>query len=623
MSVIDDEWEVATTLRFVALTHACSVALQFPPESLHAAPSVLLALQRGAAVRSWLSAGGAPRAAPRFFILGDTAYGSCCVDEVAAAHYSADAVVHYGHSCLTPTSDLPSFHVAGPRAPGAIAVAECAAALAAHVASARDAGEHVLLVWDADLADCLAEILAAAAGGEGVQGDTRSNAAAGARDVVALRGDGVGPPHTIDAASEAPEGAAATAAEWSLPQWTHAFASPWPHLLVPSCCRVLGPLPGRTGPPPPGLRVFGLYTDAALLPPTLRHSLLGEVGGDALAAPASTCAASAAAASAAGPPALRVLYLGSREARVRALVASYATCCGGVWALDPRSGAASAASDGSARAMAARYRLVGVIKRAHAVGIVAGTLAVARHAALVAALRGALQRAGKCAYTLLVGKVTPPKLANFAGACDAFVLLACAETSLLGDAAAAEHALPVATPYEALVALDELAAEAEAERDGGGDEGGLTLAHAPPRGALAWDGRVDLAFQSLLERLERSNCGALAARIAAKSREAEEVGNGVADEAADGAVDGAGGGEGARGGAAAAPSSSALALRNAATALAALQTASVSGTAGERLLRREWRGLAYDAPEGAAIEVREGSTGVAAGYTRAEGEGKR
>ncbi len=36
------------------------------------------------------------------FILGDTSYGSCCVDEVAAQHASADAVVHFGLACMSP-----------------------------------------------------------------------------------------------------------------------------------------------------------------------------------------------------------------------------------------------------------------------------------------------------------------------------------------------------------------------------------------------------------------------------------------------------------------------------------------------------------------------------------------
>lgn len=44
-------------------------------------------------------------------ILGDTSYGACCVDEVAAEHCSAEVVVHYGRSCLSPTARLPVIYI--------------------------------------------------------------------------------------------------------------------------------------------------------------------------------------------------------------------------------------------------------------------------------------------------------------------------------------------------------------------------------------------------------------------------------------------------------------------------------------------------------------------------------
>nr|OQO31829.1 hypothetical protein B0A51_00731 [Rachicladosporium sp. CCFEE 5018] len=44
-------------------------------------------------------------------ILGDTSYGACCVDEIAAEHVDADVVVHYGRSCLSPTARLPVIYV--------------------------------------------------------------------------------------------------------------------------------------------------------------------------------------------------------------------------------------------------------------------------------------------------------------------------------------------------------------------------------------------------------------------------------------------------------------------------------------------------------------------------------
>ncbi|XP_059620631.1 2-(3-amino-3-carboxypropyl)histidine synthase subunit 2-like [Phlebotomus argentipes] len=46
-----------------------------------------------------------------FFILGDTSYGSCCVDEVAASHVDSDALIHFGQACLSRNTRLPVLYV--------------------------------------------------------------------------------------------------------------------------------------------------------------------------------------------------------------------------------------------------------------------------------------------------------------------------------------------------------------------------------------------------------------------------------------------------------------------------------------------------------------------------------
>lgn len=45
------------------------------------------------------------------FILADTSYSACCIDEIAAEHCEADVLVHYGRSCLSPTTRLPVIYV--------------------------------------------------------------------------------------------------------------------------------------------------------------------------------------------------------------------------------------------------------------------------------------------------------------------------------------------------------------------------------------------------------------------------------------------------------------------------------------------------------------------------------
>ncbi|XBW36871.1 hypothetical protein QEN19_002450 [Hanseniaspora menglaensis] len=48
-----------------------------------------------------------------YFILADTSYSFCCVDEVAAEHVSGDIVIHFGESCFTQINKLPVFYSLG------------------------------------------------------------------------------------------------------------------------------------------------------------------------------------------------------------------------------------------------------------------------------------------------------------------------------------------------------------------------------------------------------------------------------------------------------------------------------------------------------------------------------
>lgn len=43
----------------------------------------------------------------KFWVLADTAYSACCVDEVAAEHVNGDLVVHFGDACLNAIQKLP------------------------------------------------------------------------------------------------------------------------------------------------------------------------------------------------------------------------------------------------------------------------------------------------------------------------------------------------------------------------------------------------------------------------------------------------------------------------------------------------------------------------------------
>lgn len=92
----------------------------------------------------------------RIFILGDTSYGSCCVDEVAAQHLFADCIVHYGRTCLSATSKIPVVYVFGN---AHIDVTSCVDALAAHISSVIAPEKAVLLLYEPSYRHALSAIV--------------------------------------------------------------------------------------------------------------------------------------------------------------------------------------------------------------------------------------------------------------------------------------------------------------------------------------------------------------------------------------------------------------------------------------------------------------------------------
>ncbi|XP_072544167.1 2-(3-amino-3-carboxypropyl)histidine synthase subunit 2 [Salminus brasiliensis] len=98
---LEDLYQISDTCHFIQNKGFKKVALQFPDELLVDSVAVSAAIEKGTEVKT--------------YILGDTSYGSCCVDEVAAEHVGADCIVHYGRSCLSPSRRLPLMYVFGKR----------------------------------------------------------------------------------------------------------------------------------------------------------------------------------------------------------------------------------------------------------------------------------------------------------------------------------------------------------------------------------------------------------------------------------------------------------------------------------------------------------------------------
>ncbi|TFK25842.1 diphthamide biosynthesis protein [Coprinopsis marcescibilis] len=134
---LDDFYEIPRTASEIIQGNYTRIALQFPDELLGDSVPIYRRLKA--------QIGGGREV----YVLADTSYGSCCIDEVAAQHAGADAIVHYGYACLSKTSRLPVIYVFGKKP---IDAEDCAQKLVQKIeeTSDKDSPEprHVLLVHD-------------------------------------------------------------------------------------------------------------------------------------------------------------------------------------------------------------------------------------------------------------------------------------------------------------------------------------------------------------------------------------------------------------------------------------------------------------------------------------------
>eukprot|EP00729_Bicosta_minor_P006355 gene6355-327_t len=96
---IAEVYEIDRCVEYILKHGHSKVALQFPDSLLGDSIAVAEALIAGCK--------------QHVFVLADTVYGSCCVDEVAAEHAAADMIIHFGISCLSQASRTPVLFVFG------------------------------------------------------------------------------------------------------------------------------------------------------------------------------------------------------------------------------------------------------------------------------------------------------------------------------------------------------------------------------------------------------------------------------------------------------------------------------------------------------------------------------
>lgn len=125
---LEEYYEIEKTIDFILKNNYKRIALQFPDSLLNDASTVATLLEKFTK--------------QKIYILADTSFGDCCVDEVAAEHILADLIIHYGRACLTPTRRLPVIYVFGKNS---INIDDCVSKFCKYIPNKED---PILIFYD-------------------------------------------------------------------------------------------------------------------------------------------------------------------------------------------------------------------------------------------------------------------------------------------------------------------------------------------------------------------------------------------------------------------------------------------------------------------------------------------
>lgn len=450
-------YSVVRTAAALRARGAARAALQFPDALLRDSFAVAAALEAALAA---LAAADGGAAAGMAFVLGDTSYGECCVDEVAAQHLLADVVVHYGPACLSPTRELPVLYVFPQDASAALVAGgdSGGSSLRSQVEFVRHkcpAATRVVVLYDVEMHE---EVRGWAEACEGL--GYAVDVATPRLDVTSVAEPcGDAEPRAAACKDKSGDGAGGT--------------------CDGGCRNVVSG--GECCGSESGAARFAGASSAKL---NRQHQSQGRVGGgkhsDESISGTGACHGSRDAVTC-GPlvfplPEKRAgddagdvsqpwhsdesetafLWL-SREATpteecipLRNAALQYtASTCAGFYVAVAGSDSESAEPVSTGRLLGKRYALVEKARDAERVGIVAGTLGVSGNLAVIERVKRVVEAAGRRWYLLMVGKPNAAKLGNFAEM-DVFVLVACAQNSLID---CKDYLRPVLTPFEIEVAL--------------------------------------------------------------------------------------------------------------------------------------------------------------------------
>ncbi|KAG0592800.1 hypothetical protein KC19_1G282000 [Ceratodon purpureus] len=397
-----EQYDILATAAYI-LDHGFSrVALQFPDELLETSVEVTSLLRSALSER---------RHGINLYVMADTTYGSCCVDEVAAAHVDAQCVIHYGHACLSQTSRLPVFFVFGR---GRINTHHCSQEILGFSPSDN---RPLLVLFGLQYAHAIEDIK---------------------REVEVSRDGGSG----IVVFAEVPscemeplrstKSCVATAAVGGCSQGA----------CTPRGCngsQVSSGCSTCSSSDAASVKNLEMASEEELKQERVETSQLAEsIGGLKWSLPKDAKMEDVA-----------ILWIGDEGAALTNLLLTYNKNT--VVRYNAEDEVIVKDLPSKSRDLMRRFALVERAKDASIVGIVVGTLGVAGYNEAIQRVREIVASAGKKSYTMLMGRPNPAKLANFPE-CDVFVLVACSQTVLLDSK---EYLAPLITPFEAELAFVE------------------------------------------------------------------------------------------------------------------------------------------------------------------------
>ncbi|CAJ1955072.1 unnamed protein product [Sphenostylis stenocarpa] len=396
----ESNYDIVGSAQFIRTHDFTRVALQFPDHLLKDSTRVVTALRkRLQSLKKIDVTEGGHEKDVGLFVMADTAYGSCCVDEVGASHINADSVIHYGHTCFSPTTNLPAFFVFGK---ASVCIPDCVESMSKY---ALINSKPIMVLFGLEYAHSIQQIKERLLKPSDPKlevhfADVPSSVMFPSKDTKKING--------LQEPASGYHGESGTTYSiggltWKLPEgqsmddyslfWIGLDDSAFANVVLTfnTCDIVLMSIVVVKIP----IKIMNLF-DSAILEARYELDWWQDFRYDA-----------------------------NENQMVTDLFQQR-------------------------RILKRRYYLVERAKDANIVGILVGTLGVAGYLHIINQMMELITGAGKKAYTLVMGRPNPAKLANFPE-CDVFLYVSCAQSALLDSK---EYLAPVITPFEAMIAFN-------------------------------------------------------------------------------------------------------------------------------------------------------------------------